>query len=167
MIIDLSKLVTGIEDSIEIDEEIQMDKKYLDNTDIKDISSIKVKGNIIPFNDKFEVNLSIMCTLVLICSISLNDVQYKIDINVSEIIGENDKDLEENNKIINNTIDLMPIIWQNIILEVPLKVVDPNIEVKNITGDGWRFITDEKDIKSDNSQIAEKLKEFLSEKGKE
>lgn len=163
MIIDLTKLVTGLEDEILIDSATDIDKKYLNNTDIKDISKVKVSGNIRKNSENYEVSLNIKCTLVLVCSISLNDVDYNIDIDISEIIDENDENLEENNKIINNTIDLMPIIWQNIILEVPLKVVDPNIEVKNINGDGWRFITDEKDIKSDNNQAFEKLKQFLGE----
>lgn len=160
MNIDLTKLITNIEDSIKIDDTIKVDKEYLNNSEIKDISDVKISGSISPFNEDFEINLNIKCTLVLICSISLNDVPYDIDININEIISENDVNLEENNKIINNTIDLMPIIWQNIILEVPLKVVDPNIEVKNITGDGWRFITDEKDINNSNNQIKEKLQEF-------
>ena len=70
---------------------------------------------------------------------------------------------EENNKIINNSIDLIPIIWQNIILEVPLKVVSPDIEVKNINGDGWRFITDEEVVEKEIDPRLEKLKEFLGE----
>ena len=66
-------------------------------------------------------------------------------------------------KIINNSIDLIPIIWQNIILEVPLKVVSPDIEVKNINGDGWRFITDEEVVEKEIDPRLEKLKEFLGE----
>jgi uncharacterized protein len=161
--INLTKLITNLTDEIKIDDEVTIDDKLLENTDIKKISKVKVKGNIYPEGSNFSVNLNIKCILTLVCSISLKDVEYNIDININEIIGENDDILEENNKIINNSIDLIPIIWQNIILEVPLKVVSPDIEVKNINGDGWRFITDEEVVEKEIDPRLEKLKEFLDE----
>lgn len=164
MNINLTKLVTGLEDSISIDNTISISKDYLNKTDITDISDVKVNGLITSHdNNNFEINLNIKCNLVLTCSISLKPVDYKLDIEINEIIGENDENLEENNKIINNTIDLIPIIWQNIILEVPLKVVSPDIKPENISGDGWRFITDEEDIKNEIDPRLEGLKKFLDE----
>ncbi len=165
MIINLTKLITNLSKEILIDEVINLDKSYLDNTDIRDISEIYVKGNIKPIENNFELNLNVKCTLTLICSISLKDVKYDINININDIIGEENEytDLEENNKIINNTIDLIPIIWQNIILEVPLKVISPDIDVKNIQGDGWKFITEEEVNNKDIDPRLEKLKDFLNE----
>ncbi|MBQ9024017.1 MAG: DUF177 domain-containing protein [Bacilli bacterium] len=165
MFINLSKLITGLTDKILIDDIVNIDKDYLENTDIKDISEIKVSGDIRPYENNFELNLNIKCTLTLICSISLKDVKYDIDIDINEIIGESDEslDIEENNKIINNSIDLIPIIWQNIILEVPLKVISPDVELKNLKGDGWEFITEEKVENTDIDPRLEKLKEFLNE----
>ena len=37
------------------------------------------------------------------------------------------------------------------------------IEVKNINGDGWRFITDEEVVEKEIDPRLEKLKEFLDE----
>ena len=165
MLINLSKLITNLSNEILFDDEVEIDKSYLENTDIKDISKVKVNGSIKPYESNFEINMNIKCTLTLICSISLKDVKYNIDINVNEVIGESNDDVEfeENNKIINNTIDLIPIIWQNIILEVPLKVISPDIKVENLEGDGWKFITDEKVISKDIDPRLEKLKDFLNE----
>ncbi|MBP3635194.1 MAG: DUF177 domain-containing protein [Bacilli bacterium] len=165
MIINLTKLITKISDNIDIDEELELDKSYLENTDIRDISKIKIKGNIVPFENQFELNLNIKCTLTLVCSISLENVKYDINITINEVIGESDDsvDIEENNKIINNTIDLIPIIWQNIILEVPLKVISPSVKLENIEGNGWRFITDEEVMEKDIDPRLEKFKEFLDE----
>ena len=165
MFINLTKLITNLSNEIIINDEIELDKSYLEKTDIKDISKIKVNGNIKPFETNFELNLNVKCTLTLICSISLKDVKYDIDININEIIGEENEDieLEENNKIINNSIDLIPIIWQNILLEVPLKVISPDVDVKNIKGDGWKFITEEEVENKDIDPRLEKLKEFLNE----
>ena len=164
MPINLTNLITGLKDEIKINCEVEIPKEYLSNTEIKDLSKVSAEGYIISHdNNNFELNLNIKCTLVLVCSISLKDVNYDIDIHISEIIGENSEILEENNKIINNTIDLIPIIWQNILLEVPLKVVSPDVDNKNIYGDGWRFITEEEDKNMDIDPRLEKLKEYLSE----
>lgn len=165
MIINLTKLITKLTDKIIIDDEIEIDKSYLENTDIKDISKVKVKGDITSYQNQYELNLNIKCTLILTCSISLKDVNYDINIDVNEVIGEDSDsvDIEENNKIINNTIDLIPIIWQNIILEVPLKVISPDVKLENVKGDGWRFITEEEVMEKDIDPRLEKLKQFLDE----
>lgn len=165
MIINLTKLVTNLSNKIQFDEYIELDKNYLKNTDIKDISKIHVVGNIRKLESNFELDMNIKCTLTLLCSISLKDVYYDIDIDVNDIIGESldNEEIEENNKIINNSIDLIPIIWQNIILEVPLKVISPDVKQENIKGDGWRFITDEEVMDCDIDPRLEKLKDFLNE----
>lgn len=164
MNIDLTKLITGLDDEINIDNTIVIPKELLKGTEINDISEVKISGVVVPHDgNNFEINLNVKCTLVLTCSISLKPVNYKIDIEIDEKLSKNDENLEENNKIINNTIDLIPIIWQNIILEVPLKVVSPDVTIENMSGDGWRFITDEKDIKKEIDPRLEGLKKFLDE----
>ena len=165
MLINLSKLITNISDEITFNDEVEIDKSYLENTDIRDISKVKVEGSIRPYENNFELDMNIKCTLTLICSISLKDVKYDVDIDVNEVIGEStdEVEIEENNKIINNTIDLIPIIWQNIILEVPLKVISPDVKPENLQGDGWRFITDEEVSNNGIGPIGEKLKEFFNE----
>ena len=46
MNINLTKLITNLTDEIKIDDEVTIDDKLLENTDIKKISKVKVKGNI-------------------------------------------------------------------------------------------------------------------------
>ena len=161
MVIDLTKLMYREVDSIPIDAELEIPKEYLNN-DIRDISKVKVLGEITDEGESFDVSLNIKCDLTLICSISLKDVKYPVDINIDEIIGENGENLEEFDKIINNSIDLLPIIWQNILLEVPIKVVSPDVKEENIYGDGWKFITKEEENKEIDPRLS-KLKDFLSE----
>ena len=162
MIIDLTKLLYSQTDKILIDNEVTIPKSYLDNTDIKDISKVLVSGEIVDEGLVLSVNLNIKCDLTLICSVSLKDVNYPVNINICEIISDNDENLEDFDKIINNSIDLLPIIWQNILVEVPMKVVSPDYEEKNIYGNGWKFIT----TKEENNEIdprLSKLKDFLGE----
>jgi len=158
MNIDLSKLLYNQTDEIIIDEVIDIPKEYL-TEDIKDISKVTVTGNVTSDGYMLCLNLNIKCTLTLICSISLKDVKYDINCDIEEEISE---DNDENMKILNNSIDLLPIIWQNILMEIPIKVVSPDVEEKNIYGDGWKFITDEDEDKEIDPRLS-KLKDFLDE----
>lgn len=162
MNIDLTKLMYNTIDEIPINSSINIPKEYLENTDIKDISKVDIDGSIYYNGENYEVNLNIKCNLTLTCSISLKDVLYPIDININEIIGEIGENIEDFDKIINNSIDLLPIIWQNILVEVPIRVVSPDIKEENIYGDGWKFITNEEENKDIDPRLS-KLKDFLSE----
>lgn len=145
---------------INIDDIVNIDKSFYENTDIRSISDVKIKGKIIYHGeDLFELLLNIDCDLILPCSITLDDVKRHVNINISEDLSENS---EENNKIINNSIDLIPIIWQNIILEVPLKVIGDNVDRSKLHGDGWRLVTDEDELQEKDTRL-EKLKEFLND----
>ena len=64
-----------------------------------------------------------------------------------------------------NTIDILPILWQNIIVEIPLKVTTH--EDVDLKGDGWRLISEE-DYEKERSQNSpfSNLEELLNE-GKE
>ena len=160
MNINLSKLLNHQVDEIVIDEIINMPKEYL-NDDIKDISEVKVKGNITNNDYLIELNLNISCNLTLICSISLKDVDFPVNINVNEELSEEDS--EEFNKILNNSIDLLPIIWQNILMEIPMKVVSPDVKEENVYGDGWKFITNEEEEDKEIDPRLSKLKDLLDE----
>ena len=158
MNIDLSKLLYNQVDEIVINEEINIPKEYLNN-DIKDISKVSVNGSITNDGYMLSLNLNIKCVLTLICSVSLKDVKYEINTDIEEEISE---DNDENMKILNNSIDLLPIIWQNILMEIPIKVVSPDIEEKNIYGNGWKFITDKEEDEEIDPRLS-KLKDFLDE----
>lgn len=162
MNINLTKLISSSVEEITIDDKVIIPKELLENTDIKDISDVKVQGKITENGENYEVQLNIKCDLTLTCSVSLKDVIYPIDINIIENISQNNENIEEFDKIINNSIDLVPIIWQNILVEVPIRVLSPDIKEENIYGDGWKFITNEEEKKEIDPRL-EKLKDFLSE----
>ncbi len=160
MVIDLLKLKLNQVKEIIIDDKITLDKDLYSNLDIKDIKDVYLKGNIVYHGDEsFELNLNIKTKLILPCSVTLEDVIYDIDVNINEDLGSKD---EEYIKIINNSIDLIPIIWQNILLEIPLKVTKDDIDRSNYKGDGWRLVTDEKELKEKDTRL-EKLKDFIKE----
>ena len=63
-------------------------------------------------------------------------------------------------KNIENSIDILPIIWENILIEIPMRVVSEGAEDLSLHGDGWELITEEKPKQEHNPEL-EKLKELL------
>ena len=95
--------------------------------------------------------------MVLPCSLTLKPVNHdfslKIEGNLTEMLEEiNEK--EKNNQ---KTIDIFPIIWENILMEIPIRIVSDDVSDVKTKGDGWELVTDEK---SGNPTLA-KLKDLL------
>ena len=61
-------------------------------------------------------------------------------------------------KTIKKTIDILPIIWENILMEIPMKIVSDDLSDIKTQGEGWKLITD--DSKSVNPSLAN-LKNLL------
>jgi len=97
----------------------------IEGTDIIRISPITVNGSFEIYDDSiYEFYFDIKCELILACAITLVEVPYLIDISVEEIFSTEKND--EYNIIEGITIDLLPIIWSNIILEKPMRILSEN-----------------------------------------
>ena len=144
MLLDLGKLQNRKADKLEYNDTITLDESLYENTDIRRLSPLNVNIKIRRVTDSsYSMDLNIKGTMVLPCSITLKDVDYPFDIN-TEVKLSNDEEFDEDYiKINQNTIDIIPIIWQNIVLEIPLKVVSDDISDGVISGDGWKLIRDE------------------------
>lgn len=159
MIIDLTKLYYGQAYSISIDDTITIPEELLENTDIRSISEVNVVGSISDNEEELELNITISGKMILPCARTLKDVDYPFNIEINEIIDENnDNSLE----IIQNRLDIFPIIWQNILVDVPLRVLHPDAKEESLEGDGWRLITED-DMKEEINPKLAKLSEFIKE----
>ncbi|MDD4036729.1 MAG: hypothetical protein PHS45_05375 [Bacilli bacterium] len=155
MMIDLTKLINNYEKVIDVNETITFDQEYLSTTDIRSIKPVEVTGTITKSDGEFfNLNLKIKGEMILPCSITLADVIFPFDINYeSDITDEN-----ENLKIMGNNLDIIPIVWENIVTEIPIRVVAPNAKpIKK--GEGWQILTED----DENKPLSE-LKDLLKEK---
>ncbi|MDD2409154.1 MAG: hypothetical protein PHD03_00310 [Bacilli bacterium] len=133
MKIDLRKLYAL--NNIDITEEVIIPKEYYKTTDIINLKPINVKGNIMINNqDEIVLNVNIKGTFILPCAISLEEVNYDFNIELNEIIPETHKKGEFE-------LELLDILWENIVLEVPIRVVKENLNTNNISGTGWELIS--------------------------
>lgn len=156
MIVNLLPLINNIENVIEIDNSLTFPQTDLDNVGIRRLEEAKVKGFIIKIYEEYELNLEITGNMILPCSISLVDVLYPIKINIHENIDEN----EEYFKIIDNSLDIMPIVWQNIVVEIPMKVISPDVDHTLLKGDGWK-LSNEEDKENELDPRLDKLRDLL------
>ena len=100
-------------------------KDWIENTDIIRISNCHVEGEFeIYNNEEFVFYFDIDCTLTLPCAITLKEVDYRINVSVEETLSTVKN--EDFHIIEGITVDLLPIIWSNIVLEKPMRVLSEN-----------------------------------------
>ena len=153
MIIDLADLISNRKNKIDISSWIEFSDEYLQNTTIRRVYKIHFSGCISKLVDDSLVLEGILeGTLILPDDITLEDFEYTFGSEIRENLEENIINSQKN-------IDIMPILWQNILVEIPLRVVNPKNENVKLQGDGWRLIKEE-DVKIENNPLND-LEELL------
>ena len=159
MFIDLAKVD---EKGIVIDDVVSFGPEYIENTSIQKLENVKVVGrayysvtNEIVFDCKVDGNI------VLQDAMDLEEVNYPINLEISEILSEND-DEKDQNQI--KTLDIMDILWQNIVLEVPISFRKDPDKKYEMSGEGWELVDEES--KKLDPRLAPLL-ELLEKEGKE
>ena len=129
MKIDLRKLYSLA--SVDVDGTITFPEEKLKSAGIIRLEDVSVHGKaIINYEDEIELDLDLSGKMYLPCAISLEEVEVPFATKIEEIIGENN---------INNNfyLDLSDILWGNIVLEIPIKVVKEGVQLETSSGKGW------------------------------
>lgn len=153
MIIDLTPINYNQKKEIIINENIYLKKEDLKGTEIIDLQNVKVEGKI--YKDSLEeiiLELKIFGTMIVPCSRTLKPTEYKFETEIEENIEEND----EKSKKIKKTIDILPIIWENILMEIPIRIINPEAEEIDIKGEGWELITSDNIGQNAEAKLEEK-----------
>lgn len=139
-------------DSYKLDEIVNIPSSYYENSGVKKLDDIKVLGKLYyDPEDNLYADVEISGTMIILDDISLEEVEYPFSIEYDDILEENLKNNE-------NTLDLFEFLWENIVLEVPLKFT----KVTNLSefhGDGWKLISEEDSIPK-NNPFSELLENF-------
>ena len=159
MKIDLTKLIYSNLYRIPVDSVFDIPKDYLKNTDMRDISPVKVTGYVSNNEEEYELNINVSGEMILPCARTLKDVKYPFSIDIIEPIGENN---ENSLEIVQNSIDIFPIIWQYILMDVPLSVLHPDAKDFHMEGEGWHLITEDDKKEVIDPRLA-KLKDYIKE----
>ena len=159
MQIDLNKLNVS---DIVIDESLTIDNELYKNTSIKELKPVKVSGKIFyNISDEIELDVDVEGTMILEDSITLDPIDYPYSFHINEIISSENEEIKEYYQNSKNTLDIMPILWQNIVLEVPISITKE--KDAHLSGEGWELNNDKED--NIDPRLAELSK--LLEEGKE
>ena len=147
MKVDITSLRSNILEQIDIDENYSFSHKELENSGILELNDVKVNGYIKKnsLND-YYISIIVKGRMVLPCSLTLKPVNYDfvipIEGNLDEMLEEFTENYENNQK----TIDILPIIWENILMEIPMRIVSDDVSDLKTKGEGWELVADEKSL---------------------
>jgi len=165
MNIDLSKIITNVEEELLVENDVIIPLELLENSEIKTLKQPFFKGTITKlYDDDYEIEGTLTGTMVLADAITLEDVDYNFEVEIKEEFNEFGTKNENNLKIVKNSLDITEFLWQNILVEVPLKVVAEKNKDLKLEGNGWRLITEEDLNLRNNSPFSELEEKFNSRK---
>lgn len=159
MQIELNKL--EINNKFEYDEDIEFNRELYHNDEIKDIKNTHLKGYIY-YNSAeiLEINLEVKGIMFVSDSVTLEPIEYPFNIKIDEEYDLNDGYFKEYYENDQNILDIMRVLWENIVLEVPMHLT--NTKDAKLEGVGWSLGSNE-DNKEIDPRLA-KLTELLDER---
>lgn len=121
-----------------IDQKFTIPKEFYLDMPIKGIEDVYVKGKVyINISDEVEVLLDVEGIMYLEDAITLEEVRYPFSFQINEILNEKDDEFQEYLKNSKNILDIIEILWENIVLEVPISVT--NASNAQQSGEGWQL----------------------------
>lgn len=129
-------LLNGTKNVIQINDEFLIPKELFQDSGILDLSKIKVEGKLTrPSDDNLLLDISCKGIMTIEDSVSLKPVKYHFSFEINENVLEK----LENDKF---TLDILSILWENIVLEIPIRYSEVT-DYKEYSGDGWKVISEE------------------------
>jgi uncharacterized protein len=158
----------------EFDEVVDVSELETMNNDIREIKPVRVLGKADIQGDQFFFSFTIEGEMILPCARTLVDVLYPFTIHAKEIFSTSpyygrDEAEDEIHPIDGEVLDLMPIIKENIILEIPFRVFSKEDNPEGAApsqGNGWEFVSEVKEEKTIDPRF-KKLESLLENKKKE
>ena len=138
MIINLDELnyKNSIDFNYDLVKDEDLDKRILDFKDMQAYGRVYLNSN-----QDAILECRVKGNLVLADAISLEEVLYPIDINIEENIDELGENYESYEQKSENILDLKQILWQNIVLEVPISYTQTKSQ--SLKGEGWEFFRED------------------------
>ena len=159
MYIDLAKVD---EKGIVIDDIVSFGDEYIQNTPIQKLDTVKIKGRAYySVTNEIVFDCHVEGVMVLLDAIDLEPLDYPFSFEISELLSENDDEKDQNEL---KTLDIMDVLWQNIVLEVPISVRREPDKKYHLEGEGWELVDEER--KKLDPRLAPLL-ELLEKEGKE
>ena len=152
MNIDLTNLIIGVEEEIVIESYLEFSSEMFSGTLIRELKNIMFSGSIEKLcDDTYQLSGKITGVMVLPDDITLENVDYSFESVIEEKFSEFDNSKEKSLEIVKNRLDITDFLWQNILVEIPPKIVSEKNRNLTMRGNGWRLVTEEELKKNDSN----------------
>jgi len=123
----IAKLIKESAAEIRVDEEVDFSDAAKQNSDIIKMSKVLVtgKGFFYPTTRTMEFNLKIKGEMTLSCALTLDDVIHPFEAKLEPVFTWDQEKYDESSEehLVKDTIELAPVIWQEIVVHIPLRVI--------------------------------------------
>ena len=153
MIIELFDLVSKGK-KINIDNDVNISEELLSTSTIRRLNNVHFNGYIDKLiDDTYELVGVVTGTMIIPDDITLEDFEYNFTSEIEENIDETRINYQK-------SIDITEDLWQNILVEIPLKAVNEKNKNIKLEGNGWRLISEE-DLENTKNNPLSSLEEML------
>jgi len=126
---------------------------------IYDLKNARTNGRIyLNSVDEVVLECNFYGTMLIEDSISLELVPYEFNIDIEENLETIEENYEECYEKGKNTLDLKKILWQNIVLEVPISY--SMVSDAELKGNGWELINEDRKVEEIDPRL-KKLEDLL------
>ena len=161
MELNLAELTNG---SVTYDNDFVINADTYKEVGILDLKNLHVTGDIsLNSVSMLAVNLTVTGIMVIPDSVTTEPVDYPFTSKIEEEYDINDENFLEYYQKEQNILDIMKILWENIVLEVPMRFTVA--KDAHLSGDGWSLGEEENKDDQIDPRLA-KLAELL-DNGKE
>ena len=156
MIIELFDLVSKGK-KINIDRDVNISDELLSTSTIRRLNNVHFNGYIDKLiDDTYELVGTLSGTMIIPDDITLEDYEYNFTSEIEENIDETRINYQK-------SIDITEDLWQNILVEIPLKAVNEKNKNIKLEGDGWRLISEDELEKTKNNPLSSLEEMFRKE----
>ena len=153
MMIELFDLVSKGK-KINIDNYVNISEELLSTSTIRRLYNVHFNGYIDKLiDDTYELVGTLSGTMIIPDDITLEDFEYNFTSEIEENIDETRINYQK-------SIDITEDLWQNILVEIPLKAVNEKNKNIKLEGDGWRLISEE-DLENTKNNPLSSLEEMF------
>ncbi|MFY4773758.1 YceD family protein [Metabacillus sp. RGM 3146] len=157
---------------LEIDETINLDELKNEHDELRGVEPVHVSGRADITSSKAAFHLIIEGVMILPCARTLVDVRYPFKIDTTEIYllkptDYVDEEEPEIHQLEGDSVDLIPVIKELILLEIPIQVFSDNVNEEGAApqeGKDWQVISEEESKAKVDPRLADLAKFFDNNK---
>ncbi len=125
------------------EEEVTIPESLYKDTGVVNIPPFLLMINIYEKNQDYYLQLEAQVELTLQDAITLEPIGYDFPIQIEEKISSDSEILGKFLQNNQNSLDIIAILWENIVLEIPISYTKASVQ--NEYHDGWELIEEKKD----------------------